>query len=120
MSWLHCSIKDGSIIALSEGGIDDDLRLSDVMQANFIHLYRPESVEELKYLTDPVRNPRGQITSKFNGKVNLNSIFSPSELARVSDRQVVVKQGKRTLQNSSFTSQKNKAAIEADHLLGDQ
>jgi len=88
-TWLHCSIKDGSIIGLSpddkvhtDVGPDENgnLPLSDTMLSAFFHVHVDEPLEDLLDLTRSVEDDEDadgnrEIIHKFRGFVDIDGTF---------------------------------------------
>ena len=90
MTWIHCSILNGSTVALSQddgfhtdSGPDDEGRLpvsETMLQRNF-HVHVDEPLSDLMHLINPVLDDSGNIVHKFRGVIDIDSVFT-SEAAR--------------------------------------
>ena len=93
MTWIHCSIKDGSTVALS---VDDGFHagkkidsqgrhpISDEMLKSYFHVHVDEPLSNLRPLIRPVLNESSEIAHKFRGVIDIDTIFTTaSQRSRV-------------------------------------
>lgn len=100
MTWLHCSINDGSTVALSlddgfhtNTGPDERGRLpvSDTMLQKYFHVHIDEPLPDLRTLINPVFDGTGEMIHKVRGIVDLEAVFpDPDDRDRVRDSSQIV------------------------------
>lgn len=100
MTWIHCSILNGSTVALSEDdgfhtdiGLDEHGRfpVSDTMLKSYFHVHINEPLSDLRPLIKPVLNGTGEMVHKFRGIVDLEAVFPDSaDRDRVRDQSQIV------------------------------
>lgn len=88
-TWLHCSIKDGSCIAITSAFNFWGARISPEMKKNFFHVKLNKTFDDCKKYLDTDEN--GDIVlNKFRYYVDKTTFFSADSLAKIEDPKIAV------------------------------
>ena len=118
MTWIHCSIKDGSCIALTYDEEFDEDNVSEAMEKHFVHIHVDKPLKDLVHLTQPVMDDKDStdIKHKFKGKINLEDteIIPSKDLANIKDENIRMKPIKTVVSLTKITERLvSKASVEA-------
>jgi len=97
-SWVHCSIKDGSIIGISNADTFDMGKLSSEMKRYSFHVkinllfseaktYHDEVLEDVEVLPGTTVT---QVKHKYRYLIDMNTFFSADTLALIKDKNIEV------------------------------
>jgi hypothetical protein len=85
MTWIHCSITDGSCVALSEDRNFDSATVSRAMRRNFFHVRCDRSLAELLPLINAVEDANERIIHKHRGYVDIDVVVPVDQRSDIRD-----------------------------------
>jgi hypothetical protein len=103
MTWIHCSIQDGSCVALTRDENFAGAGISESMKKLFFHVRVDRPLEELLSLLQPVEDRSGNIVSKYRGQVDIDRVIAADKRAAIRDRNTAVEPIAGEISRSAIT-----------------
>lgn len=101
--WFHCSIKDGSVLAVSTFSGFRGNKISEKMKKNNFHVKVNMDWKDINLYYGFLKNPDGTVKHQSKAFVDMDLFFSSGSKTKIMDRKEIIEVNFKLRSTSIFT-----------------